>query len=209
MFFIIFKKFNFYLINHIDIFRRTSWRLHWSAEGYEEFNEKLFQTCGCHPSRQIQSRGIYLSFSFILQLILQLRLINRKGSTDSWYQFSVQYQLVRKRNMYFDILACILSATYIFTFLYDFIRIFIIIHYNILYYNIIFFYVLSLGDSPSSKRMYDVLNFGCIPVVLSDELVWVISSSFNLFTYHYKLTYLSSYNCIFKINIYIFTEHIY
>lgn len=33
-----------------------------------------------------------------------------------------------------------------------------------------------IGDSPSSKRMYDVLNFGCVPVVLSDELVWAFSS---------------------------------
>jgi hypothetical protein len=32
-----------------------------------------------------------------------------------------------------------------------------------------------VGDSPSSKRMYDVLNFGCIPVVLSDDLVWAFS----------------------------------
>lgn len=31
---------------------------------------------------------------------------------------------------------------------------------------------IPVGDSPSSKRMYDVLNFGCIPVVLSDDLVW-------------------------------------
>jgi hypothetical protein len=32
-----------------------------------------------------------------------------------------------------------------------------------------------IGDSPSSKRMYDVLNFGCIPVILSDDLVWAFS----------------------------------
>ena len=32
-----------------------------------------------------------------------------------------------------------------------------------------------VGDSPSSKRMYDVLNFGCIPVVLSDDLVWAFT----------------------------------
>lgn len=31
---------------------------------------------------------------------------------------------------------------------------------------------IPIGDSPSSKRMYDVLNFGCIPVVLSDDLIW-------------------------------------
>ncbi|KAJ1440515.1 exostosin family-domain-containing protein [Ochromonadaceae sp. CCMP2298] len=31
---------------------------------------------------------------------------------------------------------------------------------------------IPVGDSPSSKRMYDVLSYGCIPVVLSDELVW-------------------------------------
>ena len=36
-----------------------------------------------------------------------------------------------------------------------------------------------IGDSPSSKRMYDVLNFGCIPVVLSDELVWAFSDETN------------------------------
>lgn len=32
-----------------------------------------------------------------------------------------------------------------------------------------------IGDSPSSKRMYDVMNFGCIPVVLSDDLLWAFS----------------------------------
>ena len=34
---------------------------------------------------------------------------------------------------------------------------------------------IPIGDSPSSKRMYDVLNLGCIPVVLSDDLVWAFS----------------------------------
>lgn len=34
---------------------------------------------------------------------------------------------------------------------------------------------IPIGDSPSSKRMYDVLNFGCIPVVLSDDLIWAFS----------------------------------
>jgi antitoxin component HigA of HigAB toxin-antitoxin module len=34
---------------------------------------------------------------------------------------------------------------------------------------------IPIGDSPSSKRMYDVLNFGCVPVVLSDDLVWAYS----------------------------------
>ena len=34
---------------------------------------------------------------------------------------------------------------------------------------------IPVGDSPSSKRMYDVLNFGCIPVVLSDDLVWAFT----------------------------------
>lgn len=36
-----------------------------------------------------------------------------------------------------------------------------------------------IGDSPSSKRMYDVLNFGCVPVVLSDDLVWAFSHETN------------------------------
>ncbi len=31
---------------------------------------------------------------------------------------------------------------------------------------------IPIGDSPSSKRQYDVMIFGCIPVVLSDDLVW-------------------------------------
>jgi hypothetical protein len=34
---------------------------------------------------------------------------------------------------------------------------------------------IPVGDSPSSKRMYDVMNFGCIPVVLSDDLVWAFT----------------------------------
>lgn len=36
-----------------------------------------------------------------------------------------------------------------------------------------------VGDSPTSKRMYDILNFGCIPVVLSDDLVWAFTESTN------------------------------
>lgn len=35
---------------------------------------------------------------------------------------------------------------------------------------------IPVGDSPSSKRMYDVMNFGCIPVILSDDLVWALSA---------------------------------
>lgn len=38
---------------------------------------------------------------------------------------------------------------------------------------------IPVGDSPSSKRMYDVLHFGCIPVVLSDDLVWAFSQDTN------------------------------
>lgn len=34
---------------------------------------------------------------------------------------------------------------------------------------------IPVGDSPSSKRMYDVMHLGCIPVVLSDDLVWAYS----------------------------------
>ena len=34
---------------------------------------------------------------------------------------------------------------------------------------------IPVGDSPSSKRMYDVINFGCIPIVLSDDLVWAFT----------------------------------
>ena len=34
---------------------------------------------------------------------------------------------------------------------------------------------IPVGDSPSSKRMYDSLNFGCIPVVLSNDLVWAFT----------------------------------
>ncbi len=37
------------------------------------------------------------------------------------------------------------------------------------------FCAIPIGDSPSSKRMYDVMNYGCIPVILSDELVWAFS----------------------------------
>ena len=32
-----------------------------------------------------------------------------------------------------------------------------------------------VGDSPSSKRMYDVMHFGCIPVIISDDLVFAFS----------------------------------
>ena len=32
-----------------------------------------------------------------------------------------------------------------------------------------------VGDSPSSKRMYDVMHFGCIPVIISDDLVFAYS----------------------------------
>lgn len=35
---------------------------------------------------------------------------------------------------------------------------------------------IPVGDSPSSKRMYDVLHFGCVPVILSDELVYAYSN---------------------------------
>lgn len=41
-----------------------------------------------------------------------------------------------------------------------------------------------IGDSPSSKRMYDVINFGCVPVVLSDDLVWAFSDQTNGPFYH-------------------------
>eukprot|EP00605_Chrysophyceae_sp_TOSAG23-4_P001076 GSChrysophyteH1.ASY1.ANO1.1181.1 assembled CDS len=34
---------------------------------------------------------------------------------------------------------------------------------------------IPIGDSPSSKRMYDVMHFGCIPVILSDDLVYAYS----------------------------------
>ena len=34
---------------------------------------------------------------------------------------------------------------------------------------------IPVGDSPSSKRQYDVLDFGCIPVVLSDDLVYAFT----------------------------------
>jgi len=32
-----------------------------------------------------------------------------------------------------------------------------------------------VGDSPSSKRMYDAMNLGCVPVLLSDDAVWAYS----------------------------------
>jgi hypothetical protein len=34
-----------------------------------------------------------------------------------------------------------------------------------------------VGDSPSSKRMYDAMNLGCIPVILSDDLIYAYSLS--------------------------------
>lgn len=36
---------------------------------------------------------------------------------------------------------------------------------------------IPIGDSPSSKRMYDVMHFGCVPVVLSDDLIWAYVST--------------------------------
>lgn len=49
---------------------------------------------------------------------------------------------------------------------------------------------IPVGDSPSSKRMYDVLNFGCIPVVISDDLVWAFSGDSGglLEPKHFSLT---------------------
>jgi hypothetical protein len=32
-----------------------------------------------------------------------------------------------------------------------------------------------VGDSPSSKRMYDAMNMGCVPVILSDDITWAYS----------------------------------
>ena len=40
---------------------------------------------------------------------------------------------------------------------------------------------IPIGDSPSSKRMYDVIHFGCIPVVLSDDLIWAFTIQSNGF----------------------------
>jgi hypothetical protein len=34
---------------------------------------------------------------------------------------------------------------------------------------------IPIGDSPSSKRMYDVMHFGCIPVILSDDMAYAFS----------------------------------
>ena len=36
---------------------------------------------------------------------------------------------------------------------------------------------IPVGDSPSSKRMYDVMFYGCIPVILSDQLVYAYSNT--------------------------------
>lgn len=36
------------------------------------------------------------------------------------------------------------------------------------------------GDSPSAKRMFDVLHGGCIPVVLSHDFVWPFSNEFDV-----------------------------
>ncbi len=34
---------------------------------------------------------------------------------------------------------------------------------------------IPIGDSPSSKRMYDVMHFGCIPVILSDDMAFAFT----------------------------------
>lgn len=36
---------------------------------------------------------------------------------------------------------------------------------------------IPVGDSPSCKRMYDAVNLGCIPVLLSDDAVWAFPAS--------------------------------
>ena len=35
---------------------------------------------------------------------------------------------------------------------------------------------IPIGDSPSSKRQYDVMHFGCIPVILSDDLLYAFTN---------------------------------
>jgi len=35
---------------------------------------------------------------------------------------------------------------------------------------------IPIGDSPSSKRQYDVMNYGCVPIVLSDDLVFAFTT---------------------------------
>jgi len=35
------------------------------------------------------------------------------------------------------------------------------------------------GDSPSAKRMYDVVLAGCIPVILSEDFVWPLTKEFD------------------------------
>ena len=35
---------------------------------------------------------------------------------------------------------------------------------------------IPVGDSPSSKRQYEVLGYGCVPVVLSDDLVYAFTA---------------------------------
>jgi hypothetical protein len=35
------------------------------------------------------------------------------------------------------------------------------------------------GDSPSAKRMFDVLHSGCIPVIISHDFVWPFTSEFD------------------------------
>eukprot|EP01039_Chlorochromonas_danica_P005407 gene5407-5947_t len=41
---------------------------------------------------------------------------------------------------------------------------------------------IPIGDSPSSKRMYDALHYGCIPVLLSDEAVWAFSPQATIYS---------------------------
>ena len=55
---------------------------------------------------------------------------------------------------------------------------------------------IPVGDSPSSKRMYDVMFYGCIPVILSDELVYAYSNTTGGVLDHTSYTIQFSQNIV-------------